>query len=93
MRLHLLPVDLQVQGSRAVVAVQQGGGNSHSHGGCLGAGLASGQAALVDARCGGLTAFWQAHEAGLSTLACCMDHMLLTGSQVPAHAHVDSPCY
>lgn len=81
---------LQVQGSNAMVAVQQGGGGSHSQEGWLGAGLASGHAAVMDTRCGELCAFWHAHEAGLSALACSGDHMLLTGSQVPAHAPLTS---
>ncbi|KAK9916467.1 hypothetical protein WJX75_002924 [Coccomyxa subellipsoidea] len=71
----------QVQGSSAMVAVQQGGGGTHSQEGWLGAGLASGHAAVMDTRCGELCAFWHAHEAGLSALACSGDHMLLTGSQ------------
>ena len=78
----LNPLLLQGQGSSAVVAVQQARGAGQSPEGWLGVGLASGHAAVVDARCGALSAFWQAHEAGLSALSCCGSDMLLTGSQV-----------
>lgn len=69
-----------------MAAVQQGGGGSHEQEGWLAAGLAGGHAAVVDARCGELCAFWQAHEVGVSAVACCAQHMLLTGSQVLAAA-------
>lgn len=81
------PLLLQGQGSGAVVSVQQARGADESPQGWLGAGLASGHAAVVDARCGALSAFWQAHEAGLTALSCCGCDMLLTGSQVLTGSH------
>lgn len=74
---------LQGQGASAVVAAQQGGGGSEGQGeGWLAAGLAGGQAALADARSGAVHAFWRAHDFGLTALACCGQHLLLTASQV-----------
>lgn len=48
----------------------------------LGVGLSGGHAALADPRTGGLGAFWKAHEGGLTCLAACSDHLMVTGSQV-----------
>ena len=48
----------------------------------LAVGLSGGHAALVDHRTGELGAFWNAHDAGLTCLASCSDHAVLTGSQV-----------
>lgn len=80
---NLFESTLQGQGSSAVVVVEQGGSLEANQEGWLAAGLASGQAALVDARSGGLCSFWQAHDGGLSALAAAGEHMLLTaGSQV-----------
>ena len=66
-----------------MVSVQQGGDAQAGQEGWLAAGLAAGQAAVTDARSGLLCAFWQAHEGGLSALACVGQHMLVTaGLQV-----------
>ncbi len=74
---------VQGQGASAVVAAQQGGGGSGGQAeGWLAAGLAGGQAALADARSGAAHAFWRAHDFGLTALACCGQHLLLTASQV-----------
>lgn len=48
----------------------------------LAVGLSGGHAALADPRAGELGAFWRTHDAGLTCLAACSDHSVLTGSQV-----------
>lgn len=50
----------------------------------LAVGLSGGHAALADPRVGELGAFWRTHDAGLTCLAACSDHSVLTGSQVRA---------
>lgn len=74
----------QGQGASAVVAVQQGDGQAGDGGSqtWLAAGLAGGLAALADARSGAAFAFWRAHDYGLTALAACGEHQLLTASQV-----------
>ena len=84
---HILCACMQGQGTSAVVAVQQGGAgaqrsSSGSEEGWIAAGLAGGHVALADARSGVVHAMWRAHEYGLSALAACGQHLLLTASQV-----------
>lgn len=77
------PACVQGQGGSAVVAVDQS--RQGAQAAWLAVGLSGGHAALADPRTGQLGAFWRAHDAGLTCLASCSEHLVLTGSQVPLH--------
>lgn len=70
------------QGGSTVVAIDQA--RSCGSASWLAVGLSGGHAALADPRAGELGAFWRTHDAGLTCLAACSDHSVLTGSQVRA---------
>ena len=55
-----------------------------SDSGFVAAGLASGHAAVADARCGQLVGCWRAHDAEITSVSSQGSHLLLTCSQVGA---------
>ena len=64
--------------------------SSSSDASWLTVGLSGGHAALADPRTGELGAFWRAHEGGLTCLAACSEHSLVTGSQVCSNGCIDN---
>ncbi|KAK9831842.1 hypothetical protein WJX81_000569 [Elliptochloris bilobata] len=62
-------------------AAEEGGGGSPGSGAVAAAGLASGHAALADARVGDVAALWRVHGGTVSAVCCQGTSALLTGSQ------------
>ena len=78
-----------------VVVVQAGGAvcclaTSSSQ---LAAGLASGHAAVLDARSGTAVACWKGHDASVTSLAIIDSHQILTSSQVLSWCHLIRTCH